>query len=111
MADAMLKDVDLTRFVVNLLPSTLDENLRPKVGFSVHRTLLAFNLATLLEYLSHAKEDTLDAGLLAFLLPALLSPLQLADSDGSDKTSRNPITPILKKDSIVSDVPFAFIMH
>ncbi|KAJ7630018.1 hypothetical protein DFH06DRAFT_704991 [Mycena polygramma] len=63
----MLKNSDATRFVVNLLPAAIKANL-------THHTLLAFNAATLHDYLTRTK--ALDEGTLAHLLPALLEPLQ-----------------------------------
>ncbi|KAJ6464259.1 hypothetical protein C8R47DRAFT_1180243 [Mycena vitilis] len=63
----MLKNSDATRFVVNLLPTAIKANL-------THHTLLAFNAATLHDYLTRTK--ALDEGTLAHLLPALLEPLQ-----------------------------------
>ncbi|CAK5279397.1 unnamed protein product, partial [Mycena citricolor] len=62
----MLKNADATHFVVNLLPSAL------KGGYS-HHTLLAFNAATVHDYLKRAK--SLDEGTLALLLSAFLEPL------------------------------------
>ncbi|KAJ7270708.1 hypothetical protein B0H12DRAFT_1229192 [Mycena haematopus] len=63
----MLKNSDATRFIVNLLPTAIRTN-------SVHHTLLAFNAATIHDYLTRSK--ALDEGILAHLLPALLEPLQ-----------------------------------
>ncbi|KAK0200852.1 hypothetical protein DFS33DRAFT_1386800 [Desarmillaria ectypa] len=63
----MLKNSDVSRFIVNLLPAAI------KGGYS-HRSLLAFNAATLHDYMMHSK--ALDDGTLAYLLPALLEPLQ-----------------------------------
>ncbi|KAF8192665.1 hypothetical protein K438DRAFT_2017867 [Mycena galopus ATCC 62051] len=63
----MLKNSDATRFIVNLLPTAIKTNCS-------HHTLLAFNAATIHDYLTRTK--TLDEGILAHLLPALLEPLQ-----------------------------------
>ncbi|KAJ6463475.1 hypothetical protein C8R45DRAFT_840925 [Mycena sanguinolenta] len=63
----MLKNSDATRFIVNLLPTAIKANC-------VHHTLLAFNAATIHDYLTRTK--TLDEGILALLLPVLLEPLQ-----------------------------------
>ncbi|KAJ7079966.1 hypothetical protein B0H15DRAFT_1025307 [Mycena belliarum] len=63
----MLKNSDATRFIVNLLPSAVKGNCS-------HHTLLAFNAATIHDYLTRTKG--LDEGTLAHLLPALLEPLQ-----------------------------------
>ncbi|KAJ6630100.1 hypothetical protein B0H10DRAFT_1984968 [Mycena sp. CBHHK59/15] len=71
----MLKNSDVTRFIINLLPTAI------KGGYS-HHTLLAFNAATLHDYLTRTK--TLDEGTLACMLPALLEPLQNR-SDGFAK--------------------------
>lgn len=71
----MLKNSDLARYITNLLPLAL------KSGHT-HRTLLAFNAATLHDYLAHAKE--LDDGTVAHLLPALLQPLQKRSDASKD---------------------------
>ncbi|KAK0237018.1 armadillo-type protein [Armillaria nabsnona] len=63
----MLRNSDVSRFIANLLPAAI------KGGYS-HRSLLAFNAATLHDYMLHSK--VLDDGTLAYLLPALLEPLQ-----------------------------------
>ncbi|KAF8901036.1 armadillo-type protein [Gymnopilus junonius] len=63
----MLKNTDLTRFVTSLLPVAIKKGLG-------HRVLLAFNAATLHEFIKRSK--SLDEGTMAFLLPALLKPLQ-----------------------------------
>lgn len=63
----MVRNSDLSRFVVSLLPNAI------KDGYS-HRVLLAFNAATLHEFLGRSKN--LDEGSLAYLLPALLEPLK-----------------------------------
>lgn len=57
---------DIARFVVRLLPNGLK-------GQYVHRTLVAFNAAVLHDFL---REATLSQEALAYLLPALLEPLQ-----------------------------------
>ncbi|KAJ7042839.1 hypothetical protein C8F04DRAFT_1251651 [Mycena alexandri] len=63
----LLKNSDATRFIVNLLPTAMKANRS-------HHTLLAFNAATIHDYLTRTK--SLDEGTLAHLLPALLEPLQ-----------------------------------
>ncbi|KAK0447887.1 uncharacterized protein EV420DRAFT_1647628 [Desarmillaria tabescens] len=63
----MLKNSDVSRFIANLLPAAI------KGGYS-HRSLLAFNAAALHDYMIRSK--ALDDGTLAYLLPALLEPLQ-----------------------------------
>ncbi|KAK0476138.1 hypothetical protein IW261DRAFT_1643515 [Armillaria novae-zelandiae] len=63
----MFGNSDVSRFIANLLPAAI------KGGYS-HRSLLAFNAAALHDYMLHSK--VLDDGTLAYLLPALLQPLQ-----------------------------------
>ncbi|KAI0295094.1 armadillo-type protein [Multifurca ochricompacta] len=63
----MLNNVPVARFVASALPTAVKEK-------TVHRTLVAFHTAALLEYISRIK--TLSDDLLAFLLPAMLEPLQ-----------------------------------
>ncbi|KAF8999772.1 hypothetical protein BDQ17DRAFT_1360346 [Cyathus striatus] len=63
----MLRNSDVARFVVSLLPLSIKEG-------QMHRTLLAFNAATIHEYLQRSK--SLNEGTVAYLLPALLEPLQ-----------------------------------
>ncbi|GLB44223.1 putative U3 small nucleolar RNA-associated protein 10 [Lyophyllum shimeji] len=63
----MLRNSDVSRFVTSLLPSALKEG-RP------HRVLLAFNAACLHDFIS--RSQALDEGTVAYLLPALLVPLQ-----------------------------------
>ncbi|KAK7055439.1 U3 small nucleolar RNA-associated protein 10 [Favolaschia claudopus] len=62
----MLKNSDATRFILDLLPAAVNKK-------TSHRTLLAFNAATIHDYLTRIK--ALDEGTLAHLLPALLEPL------------------------------------
>ncbi|KAG6888637.1 hypothetical protein C0992_007989 [Termitomyces sp. T32_za158] len=63
----MLRNTDVSRFVTSLLPSALKEKRS-------HRVLLAFNAACLHDFISRSK--ALDEGTVAYLLPALLEPLQ-----------------------------------
>lgn len=63
----MLRNSDVARFVTSLLPSAM------KDGFS-HRVMLAFNAACLHDFILRSR--ALDEGTLAYLLPALLQPLQ-----------------------------------
>ncbi|KAF9468309.1 hypothetical protein BDZ94DRAFT_1246474 [Collybia nuda] len=63
----MLRNSDVARFVTSLLPIAM------KGGFS-HRVLLAFNAASLHDFILRSR--ALDEGTLAYLLPALLEPLQ-----------------------------------
>ena len=90
LAAEMLKNRDLARFVVGLLPEVLGTH----GGINVHRTLLCFNTSVLLEYISSADRKDLDAGTLAFLLPALLEPLKVED-EGRRLTVAN------RKDGVV----------
>ena len=71
----MLKNSEVARFIATLLPAAI------KSGHS-HRTLLAFNAATLHDYLAHVKK--LDDGIAAFMLPALLEPLQNSEESPKD---------------------------
>ncbi|OBZ74951.1 U3 small nucleolar RNA-associated protein 10 [Grifola frondosa] len=77
----MLRNTDLARFVADLLPAALREG-----GAGAHRTLIAFHIGTLLEFIAQSK--TLDEGIIAFLLPAAMEPLQLAqDPESSVKST------------------------
>jgi hypothetical protein len=60
------------RFVARLLLIAIP-------GSHSHRTLLAFHVATMHDYLSNA--PSLDDGILAFTLPSLLTPLQSSQKD------------------------------
>ncbi|KAL4062956.1 hypothetical protein V8B97DRAFT_2026593 [Scleroderma yunnanense] len=68
----MVSDAEVARFTADLLPTAV------KCSYS-HRTLLAFNAATMHDYISSA--PILDDGMLAFILPALLTPLQATHKD------------------------------
>jgi U3 small nucleolar RNA-associated protein 10 len=63
----MLTNTDLARFVSSLLPAAIAQG-------HAHRTLVSFNAANLHDYITRSK--ILDEGTLAFLLPAILEPLQ-----------------------------------
>jgi len=63
----MLRNPDIARFVASLLPIAM------KDGYS-HRVLVAFNAACLHDFLLRSSQ--LDEGTVAYLLPALLEPLQ-----------------------------------
>ena len=63
----MLRNVTLARFVASGLTKAVKEQ-------TVHRALVAFHTAAVFEYLSRIK--VLNDGVLAFLLPAMLEPLQ-----------------------------------
>ena len=67
LVSEMLRNGDLARFVVSLLPKAIKED-------HVHRTLLAFNAATLNEFIKRSKK--LDEGTGVLLISALLEPLQ-----------------------------------
>jgi U3 small nucleolar RNA-associated protein 10 len=67
----MLRNVALARFVASVLPKAVKEQ-------TVHRALVAFHTAAVIEYFSRIK--ALDDDILGFLLPAMLEPLQ--DSAG-----------------------------
>ncbi|KAG6334786.1 hypothetical protein ID866_4304 [Astraeus odoratus] len=68
----MVSNVGIARFTAELLPAAV------KGGYS-HRTLLAFHAATVHDYLSGLPK--MDDGILAFILPALLDPVQGAHKD------------------------------
>lgn len=63
----MLKNSDLARFVVSLLPAAVKKGLG-------HRVLFAFNAATLHDFIKRSK--SMSEGTMAYLLPALIEPLQ-----------------------------------
>jgi U3 small nucleolar RNA-associated protein 10 len=71
---------------VNLLPTAIKAS-------SSHHTLLAFNAATIHDYLTRTK--TLDEGTLAHLLPALIEPLQQRSDIIKDAIVRPSIRSIL----------------
>ncbi|KAG7098539.1 hypothetical protein E1B28_000475 [Marasmius oreades] len=63
----MKKNSEVARHISSLLPNAIKE------GYS-HRTLVAFNAATLHDFIIHS--DTLEESCIAYLLPALVEPLQ-----------------------------------
>ncbi|KAG6909155.1 hypothetical protein DXG01_001782 [Tephrocybe rancida] len=63
----MLRNTDVSRFVTSLLPAALKDKRS-------HRVLLAFNAACLHDFIS--RSQAIDAETIAYLLPALLGPLQ-----------------------------------
>ncbi|KJA17838.1 hypothetical protein HYPSUDRAFT_191636 [Hypholoma sublateritium FD-334 SS-4] len=63
----MLKNTDLARFVTSLLPTSLKKGVANPV-------LIAFNAATLHDFIKRSK--SLTEGTVAYLVPALLDPLQ-----------------------------------
>ncbi|KZT23010.1 hypothetical protein NEOLEDRAFT_1180414 [Neolentinus lepideus HHB14362 ss-1] len=67
----MIRNSDLSRFVTSLLMTGIEHE-------SAHRALVAFHTGILIEFI--AKSKSLSAGELAFILPALLVPLQKIDS-------------------------------
>ncbi|KAA1474189.1 hypothetical protein DENSPDRAFT_781033 [Dentipellis sp. KUC8613] len=69
LVQEMLRSPDLSRFVAALLPNALKKGK----GYA-HHTLIAFHTGTLLDFIARSK--TLDDAVLAFLLPAMLEPLQ-----------------------------------
>ncbi|KAF9238673.1 hypothetical protein BU15DRAFT_88298 [Melanogaster broomeanus] len=71
---AMVSNTEVARFAVNLLPTAI------KCSQS-HRTLLAFHAATIHDYISSV--PTLDDGILALILPALLTPFQAVQKDAN----------------------------
>ncbi|CCM00706.1 uncharacterized protein FIBRA_02746 [Fibroporia radiculosa] len=66
----MLKNSDLSRFVANLLPSTLKTG-----GLGAHKTLVMFHTSVLLDFI--ARNSDPDEGTMGYLLPAALEPTQL----------------------------------
>lgn len=68
----MVSSVEVARFTAELLPTAV------KCSYS-HRTLLAFNAATMHDYISSVPR--LDDGMLAFILPASLTPLETTPRD------------------------------
>ncbi|CAA7262090.1 unnamed protein product [Cyclocybe aegerita] len=63
----MLKNDEVARFVASLLPTGVKKDL-------IHRTLVAFYAATMHEFITRSK--SLKEGTVAYILPALLEPLQ-----------------------------------
>ncbi|KDQ16943.1 hypothetical protein BOTBODRAFT_144298 [Botryobasidium botryosum FD-172 SS1] len=72
LVNAMVKDNDLTRFVSSLLQTSIS-------SYCVHRALVGFHSGVFLEYIAQVK--TVDEGVVAFLLPAFLQPLQNTNRD------------------------------
>lgn len=73
----MRQTIDVARFVSSILPTALQRNY-------VHRTLVAFYVGTILDFIGKSK--TLDDGVLAFLLPAILTPLQAEGKESKELT-------------------------
>ncbi|KAG6369730.1 hypothetical protein JVT61DRAFT_13599 [Boletus reticuloceps] len=74
LVKTMVSDTEVARFVANLLPVAV------KCSHS-HRTLLAFHVATMHDYISSS--PSLDDGVLAFTLPSLLTPLHSSQKDAN----------------------------
>ncbi|KAG1761179.1 hypothetical protein EDD22DRAFT_897736 [Suillus occidentalis] len=74
MVKAMVANQAVARFIASLLPTAMR-------GSCSHRTLVAFNAATMHDYI--ASSPALDEGILAFLLSALLAPFQTSHSDAN----------------------------
>ncbi|KAG1720632.1 hypothetical protein EDB19DRAFT_1775930 [Suillus lakei] len=72
MVKAMAANQAVARFIASLLPTAMR-------GSCSHRTLVAFNAATMHDYI--ASSPALDEGILAFLLSALLVPFQTSHGD------------------------------
>ncbi|OJA15136.1 hypothetical protein AZE42_07566 [Rhizopogon vesiculosus] len=71
---AMAANQAVARFIASLLPTAIR-------GSYSHRTLVAFNAATMHDYI--ATRPALDEGTLAFLLSALLAPFQTSHVDAN----------------------------
>ncbi|EKM74924.1 hypothetical protein AGABI1DRAFT_123475 [Agaricus bisporus var. burnettii JB137-S8] len=71
----MLRNGDIARFVTSLLPSALKTDRS-------HRVLLAFNAATMHEFITRSK--SIDEGTMAYILPALLDPLDEEHASSRD---------------------------
>lgn len=63
----MVRNGAVARFVASVLPKAVKDR-------TAHRALVAFHTAALFEYISRIKAP--DDGVMAFLLPAMLEPLQ-----------------------------------
>ena len=83
----MVRNVAVARFVASALPKAVKHR-------TAHRALVAFHTAVLFEYISRIKAP--DDSILAFLLPAMLEPLQ------------HNATPAGTKDVVVSVPSHAF---
>jgi U3 small nucleolar RNA-associated protein 10 len=79
----MLRNSDVARFVVSLLPKSI------KGGWS-HPALLAFNAASLHDFIILSK--SLDAGTFAYLLPAVLEPLQNTEAVTKEAIVRSSLS-------------------
>lgn len=95
----MGQNVDVARFVSSLLPAALEHNY-------VHRTLVAFYVGSMLDFVGKSKK--LDGSVLAFLLPAILVPLQAEGKSNKELTVSG--RHILQSPRIVDPVP-ALVGH
>jgi U3 small nucleolar RNA-associated protein 10 len=84
----MVRNVAVARFVASALPKAVKDR-------TVHRVLAAFHTAALFEYISRIKSP--DDGVMAFLLPAMLEPLQhnAAQAGTKDVVVSAPFHPFL----------------
>ncbi|KAI0776755.1 hypothetical protein BD413DRAFT_469201 [Trametes elegans] len=73
LINEMLKALEVTRFVSEILPATLRDH-----PAGVHRALIAFHTGVLLNFVGKSK--SLDENVMAILLPAALEPLQTGSS-------------------------------
>lgn len=98
----MRQNVDVARFVSSLLPTAIEHNY-------VHRTLVAFYVGSMLDFVGKSKK--LDDSILAFLLPAILVPLQADGKSNKELTvSRRHILQSSRTSRIVDPVP-ALVGH
>jgi U3 small nucleolar RNA-associated protein 10 len=78
----MTRNQSLARFIVSIVPEAVEDRC-------VHRSLVAFNAGVLIEYISRlpeANEETV-----AFVLPALTSPLKKGSGAGKDCIVSRPL--------------------
>jgi hypothetical protein len=81
----MYRNIDFARFTILLLPNAI--KLR-----ETHRTLVAFNAATMQDFISHSRTHgnaraKLDEGVVVELVDALLVPLKAASDSAIDATT------------------------
>jgi U3 small nucleolar RNA-associated protein 10 len=87
----MLRNSDVARFISSLLPDAIKDG-------HMHRTLVIFHAATLHDYITSSQ--SLNEGTVAFLLPAILQPLQAQNGKFGSKDSI--VSPIV----LASPTPF-----
>ncbi|KAL0575096.1 snoRNA-binding rRNA-processing protein utp10 [Marasmius crinis-equi] len=97
----MKKNTAVARQVASFLPNSIKE------GYS-HRTLVAFNAATLHDFISQSK--SLDEGSLAYLLPALIEPLHVGSSRDTILGSYVLIAALSQKCSLTPDALKALLV-